>query len=180
MDVIQATQELERMNLAEELDRMIAEMQMRTGSSPAQVICSQNTLNRLWEESGMIYSSESDIENGTGYVARYMGTPIMVSPEIDDEKLYLLPEQRADRPIQYRWFSDDTLPTESRDDYWWLRSPLNYDSGFTHVECEQAAQNIEDVTKKMQKGKAKKPANEQVCIDEDSFLNILKGDGKAT
>ncbi len=71
------------MNVSEELSRMIEEMQSRTGGEPRQILCSQETLQQLWEQTRMIYVSNDDVESGRGYAARYMGIPISVSPGME-------------------------------------------------------------------------------------------------
>ena len=54
------------MNVSEELSRMIEEMQSRTGGEPRQILCSQETLQQLWEQTRMIYVSNDDVESGRG------------------------------------------------------------------------------------------------------------------
>lgn len=88
------------MDTEQELGRMIDELTRRTGNDPARIICSQATLNRLWEQSSALYSSVADMENNTGYVARYHGIPIMTSPGIEDGSFLLIPEEGQDRPVQ--------------------------------------------------------------------------------
>lgn len=158
------------MNISEELDRMIAELCARTQSSPLRIMCNHDTLDQLWSESGMVYSSQSDIDNGTGYVARYKGTPIATCHGIETGKFLLVPDQSVTRPIDFQLTGTDT-----EGGYWWLRSPLagstlTYNNGSVQVSFDPVATAHEDEEENSSKESVK-----SICIDEDSFLNILKG-----
>ena len=158
------------MNISEELDRMIAELGTRTQSSPLRIMCNHDTLDQLWSESGMVYSSQSDIDNGTGYDARYNGTPIVVYPGIETGKFLLVPDQSVTRPIDFQLTATDT-----DGGHWWVRSPFArsvtaYGNGPFQVSFDPVATAHEDEEENSSKESVK-----SICIDEDSFLNILKG-----
>lgn len=94
-------------NIGQELRTMIGELSARTGGGPVRIMCNQDTLNQLWEQSGMVYSSDADVENNTGYVARYNGLPIVVAPQVETGKFFLLPDASQTRPIRVE-FEDTT------------------------------------------------------------------------
>lgn len=178
------------MHTAEELDRMITEMNARTGDGPVQIVCSQETLDQLWLQTGNIYSSAADIENGTGYVARYMGTPIVVSPDVEPGKIYLIPRKTEDSPVRFI-YDNHTGGLEDSGQYW-LRSPISGDE-FSHVgggyrftspvdnqmpDIERIIEQVRNdrtIKKKVDKPKSIPTDDEPVSIDEDSFLDIIKG-----
>lgn len=99
------------MDIEQELSRMVDEMILRTGNRPAQIVCNQETLDWLWRESTRIYSSFADTENNTGYIARYNGIPITLSPEVESGRLLLAPNEDVDCPVQSNQTqaTDDTL-----------------------------------------------------------------------
>lgn len=97
------------MNFEEELNRMIDDMMARSGQSPGRIICNQETLDQLWEQTRMIYVSNDDIENNTGYVARFNGIPITVSSQIEPGKLFIVPDTGGTRPLRVR-FGDTPEP----------------------------------------------------------------------
>lgn len=169
------------MNVSEELSHMIEEMQSRTGGEPGQIFCSQETLQQLWEQTRMIYVSNDDVESGRGYAARYMGIPISISPDMEPGKVCLIPN----RGIQPQFgidFSNVSDASVDRVDGWWPRSPFTTPGGW-QVRADpfinpayQVAFNL-DETQKKKKPPAKKTAttDEPTDIDEDSFIDILKG-----
>lgn len=99
------------MNIEQELNTMITELVSRTGGSPVRIMCNHETLNQLWEQSGMLYTSASDAENNTGYNARFNGIPVIVSPQIDTGKFLLVPDECQTRPIRVEFEDMDRRPT---------------------------------------------------------------------
>lgn len=165
------------MDISEELGRMIVDMQSRTGGCPERILCSQDTLNQLWEQTRMIYVSQDDIENERGYVARYMGIPISVSPGMEPGKVCLIPRSEVhpqsfgvdfsstSGPNVNGWFTNN--PFTSPDTGWQVRiDPL------THP-VYQSAFNLDAIPK--EPDKKTDTSDEPDDIDEDSFIDILKG-----
>lgn len=167
------------MNIAEELEQMISEMSARTNGAPSQIVCSQETLDQLWEQTRMIYVSEADLEEGRGYVGRYMGTPIIVSPTAEPGKLYLIPSQDSE-PIRIDGMNDaqqftygvDFSGDVDMDNGWWLRSPFTHPYVGFQMDAPASGNGSES-----KRCAAKTSEKESEDIDESSFLNILKGGG---
>lgn len=166
------------MNVSEELSRIIEEMQSRTGGEPGQILCSQETLQQLLEQTRMIYVSNDDVESGRGYAARYMGIPISVSPGMEPGKVCLIPN----RGVQPQLGIDFSSTSDTGAEEWFPVSPFTTPSGW-QVRADpfmnpvyQAAFNL-DAAPKKKKPPAKKTAtiDEPTDIDEGSFIDILKG-----
>lgn len=256
------------MSVEEELRVMINEMIARTGDRPMKIMCNRETLDQLWDQSGMIYASAADAENNTGYIARFSGVPIELSSHIETGKFFLLPDESQTRPIRVQFEDNADRPSSTRfmgvfsetdprtiesgysdgdivlyegkeyvwvtdkfvelrnsftttDTYspvydygtgtqWWTRSPISSEPSFAGVDLgrtstydsyvrpnidtidfsvprvtlDMPSPSIEYIEETIKKGrdlekKRKKSVEEQVVIDEDKFLDILKrGDSK--
>lgn len=149
------------MSIRREIEQMMIEMESRTNGMPAQIVCSQDTLNELCEQVRAEHISEADIEEGSkGYVGRYMGVPIIVSSEVEPGKAYLVPRPDAGTN-------------------WWTHNPFSYLNSGWQIAAQTFSPhydpyhpvnaNNQDIYRQT------KQAEEPVDIDEDSFLDILKG-----
>lgn len=174
-------------NIGQELHAMIDELSARTGGGPVRIMCNQDTLNQLWEQSGMVYSSDADVENNTGYVARYNGLPIVVAPQVETGKFFLLPDASQTRPIRVE-FEDTTneqpiqVVFDDTPGYVYGTAFTGTTFDFVETEPRTIASDLDGVIRKFMTGKGlfskrNSAKEEQVEIDEDKFLDIL-GFGK--
>jgi len=157
------------MNITEEVAQMIDEMRVRTGKSPGMIVCNHETLNLLWDNGRGIYSSASDIENNTGYVSRFMGTPIIVSEEVETGRFLIVPEENMDADIPFRIEYQGRPLYENRTyagDNWGIIGGPFGDGGdwvdAQHYPSKPQMSAVDDA---------------DVEIDEDCFMAIIRGGG---